>query len=176
MPSLFSAPPQWLLLRFAAAVMRCCFVLPAEVVNALISEGGLPGEVQNNDTYVPHLQAKTQTRWIDSFYKENGYIEYVAWQATLRQAPAWPWIYLVCFVCQIHTPPLPLPSNTFYDRLHRSLYHLFCIIIRSHSQPHPSSRAQPSAHPLYILAPPSAATSSAHLEPVAWLAFLAYPP
>ncbi|XP_077976993.1 E3 UFM1-protein ligase 1-like isoform X2 [Glandiceps talaboti] len=41
-------------------------------------KGNIVGGRQDKATYVPDIYAKTQNNWIDSFYQQNGYLEYDA--------------------------------------------------------------------------------------------------
>ncbi|XP_070550481.1 E3 UFM1-protein ligase 1-like [Ptychodera flava] len=50
------------------------------VVEDLVNQGRLKGSIvggrQDKSSYVPDIYAKTQNDWVDSFYKQNGYLEY----------------------------------------------------------------------------------------------------
>ncbi|XP_077864650.1 E3 UFM1-protein ligase 1-like isoform X2 [Saccoglossus kowalevskii] len=50
------------------------------VIEKLVEQGRLKGSVvggkQDKSSYVPDIYAKTQNNWVDSFYQQNGYLEY----------------------------------------------------------------------------------------------------
>ncbi|XP_072018738.1 E3 UFM1-protein ligase 1-like [Amphiura filiformis] len=52
------------------------------ILEGLVSSGRLCGSIsggrQDRASYVPEIYAKTQNNWVDSFYKQNGYLEYDA--------------------------------------------------------------------------------------------------
>ncbi|XP_053396896.1 E3 UFM1-protein ligase 1-like isoform X2 [Mercenaria mercenaria] len=48
-----------------------------ELVNSKVLHGTLSGR-QDNATYIPDIYTKSQNEWVDSFYKQNGYLEYDA--------------------------------------------------------------------------------------------------
>jgi len=48
-------------------------------LDKLIADGKLAGKVQgrmDRAEFVPHIQQRTQDKWIQSFFRENGYVEY----------------------------------------------------------------------------------------------------
>ncbi|XP_071819369.1 E3 UFM1-protein ligase 1-like isoform X2 [Apostichopus japonicus] len=50
------------------------------VLEKLVNSGRLNGDIiggrQDKASYVPEIFSKTQNNWVDSFYKQNGYLEY----------------------------------------------------------------------------------------------------
>ncbi|XP_060085103.1 E3 UFM1-protein ligase 1-like [Ylistrum balloti] len=50
------------------------------ILEELVSTGRLAGTIsgvrQENAAYIPEIYTKTQNQWVDSFYKQNGYLEY----------------------------------------------------------------------------------------------------
>ena len=52
-----------------------CFVVAG--IDQLCSEGRIAGSIQGRQdkaVFVPDIYSKTQTSWIDDFFKQNGYI------------------------------------------------------------------------------------------------------
>ncbi|XP_017042681.1 E3 UFM1-protein ligase 1 homolog [Drosophila ficusphila] len=54
-----------------------------KIFHSLLDEIAPPGQVTSklaNSQYVPHIYAKTQADWVNSFYKQNSFLEYDAIQ------------------------------------------------------------------------------------------------
>ncbi|KAH3737386.1 hypothetical protein DPMN_043978 [Dreissena polymorpha] len=45
-----------------------------DLVKAGRLAGSLSGGRQDKATYIPHIYTKSQNNWVDSFYKQNGYL------------------------------------------------------------------------------------------------------
>ena len=56
---------------------RLCDELVKEGAAAGVLTGGR-STAASKATYVPHVYAKAQSDWVDSFYAQNGYLEYDA--------------------------------------------------------------------------------------------------
>ena len=66
---------------FPSLQPRLFFRLCDELVKEGAAAGVLTGgrsTVASKATYVPHVYAKAQSDWVDSFYAQNGYLEYDA--------------------------------------------------------------------------------------------------
>lgn len=54
------------------------FCLFKGVLEKLVNSGRLNGDIiggrQDKASYVPEIFSKTQNNWVDSFYKQNGYL------------------------------------------------------------------------------------------------------
>ncbi|KAK0093923.1 hypothetical protein PV326_012334 [Microctonus aethiopoides] len=64
-----------------SAIHRLCN-MPETLLDNLHATMQLPGVITgkqlNNGMYVPAIYSKSQSEWVDNFYKQNGYIEYDA--------------------------------------------------------------------------------------------------
>ncbi|XP_052238485.1 E3 UFM1-protein ligase 1 homolog [Dreissena polymorpha] len=57
---------------------RMFYSIVEDLVKAGRLAGSLSGGRQDKATYIPHIYTKSQNNWVDSFYKQNGYLEYDA--------------------------------------------------------------------------------------------------
>ncbi|KAF7996884.1 hypothetical protein HCN44_002530 [Aphidius gifuensis] len=57
---------------------RIFFSILDNLHGAIEVPGVITGKHGNNGIYVPSIYSKSQTEWIDNFYKQNGYLEYDA--------------------------------------------------------------------------------------------------
>lgn len=55
---------------------RIFFSILEDLVNTKRLAGLIAGGRQEKATYIPDIYTKTQNQWVDSFYKQNGYLEY----------------------------------------------------------------------------------------------------
>ncbi|KAI6071361.1 E3 UFM1-protein ligase 1 [Aix galericulata] len=60
------------------ARIRGLFTVLEELVNAGRLKGTVVGGKQDKAVFVPDIYARTQSNWVDSFFKQNGYLEFDA--------------------------------------------------------------------------------------------------
>ena len=52
----------------------CIVGILEDLVNMKRLAGSISGGRQEKATYVPDIYTRTQNQWVDSFYKQNGYL------------------------------------------------------------------------------------------------------